>query len=138
MSVAEPALRLDKWLWYARFCKSRSLATKLCKSGHVRVNREPVHKANCEIKPGDVLTFRLGKRVRVIEVVALGQRRGPAAEAQALYTDLAPLPPRAAADTAQTRIITSGRRPMGSGRPTKRERRKIDQLIESGRDSGDG
>lgn len=136
--MAEPALRLDKWLWYARFCKSRSLATKLCKLGRVRVNRQIVQKPHYEVRPGDVLTFPLGKRVRVIEVVALGQRRGPAAEAQALYTDLAPLPARASAAVAEARIITSGRRPMGSGRPTKRDRRQIDQLIESEHESGEG
>ena len=129
--MAETALRLDKWLWYARFCKSRSLASKLCRLGRVRVNRQIVHKPNHEVRPGDVLTFALGKHVRVIGVVALGERRGPAAEARTLYTDLAPPPAR---EAAEARIITSGRRLMGSGRPTKRDRRQIVQLIESGRD----
>ena len=126
--MAEPALRLDKWLWYARFCKSRSLASKLCKSGRVRVNRHIAQKSHHEVRPGDVLTFPLGKHVRVIEVAALGQRRGPAAEAQTLYADLAPPPAREAAEAAEARIITSGRRPMGSGRPTKRDRRAIQRM----------
>ncbi len=135
--MAQPTLRLDKWLWYARFCKSRSLAAKLCKSGRVRHNRLIVQKPHHEVRPGDVLTFPLARHVRVIEVVALGQRRGPAAEARTLYTDLAPPPARAAAAAVEARIITSGRRPMGSGRPTKRDRRLIDQLIESGHESGE-
>ncbi len=130
--MAEDPLRLDKWLWYARFCKSRSLASKLCKSGRVRVNRQPVEKPHHEIKPGDVLTFPLGPWVRVIEVVALGMRRGPAAEARALYSDLAPPPVR---DPASPRLITSGRRPPGSGRPTKRQRRDVERLIGSGADA---
>ena len=136
--MTEPALRLDKWLWYARFCKSRSLASKLCKSGRVRHNRQIVQKPHHEVRPGDVVTFPLRGHVRVIEVVALGQRRGPAAEARTLYTDLAPPPAAATAEAAAARIITSGRRPMGSGRPTKRDRRQIDQLIESGHESGEG
>ena len=92
-------LRLDKWLWYARFLKTRSLATKLCASGSIRVGGVAVTKANHAIKPGDVLTFPLGRHVRVIKVVALGDRRGPAPEAQALYEDLSPPSP----DTAMPR-----------------------------------
>ena len=89
-------LRLDKWLWYARFLKTRSLAAKLCASGAVRVGGVPVAKANHPVKPGDVLTFPLGRHVRVIRVLALGDRRGPAPEAQALYEDLSPPSPESA------------------------------------------
>ena len=83
-------LRLDKWLWYARFVKTRSLATKLCATGAIRIGGFPVAKANHAVKPGDVLTFPLGRHVRVIKILALGERRGPAPEAQALYEDLSP------------------------------------------------
>ena len=93
-------LRLDKWLWYARFCKSRSVAGELAASGRLRCNGGIVAKAHFEIAMDDVLTFPLGRHIRVVKVLALGQRRGPAAEARALYQDLAPpagetaLPPR--------------------------------------------
>ena len=80
--------RLDKWLWYARFVKSRSLAAKLIEEGCIRVNRQRVVKAATSIKCGDVLTASLHGRVRIIEVRAIGHRRGPPSEAQALYSDL--------------------------------------------------
>ncbi|MDR3518420.1 MAG: RNA-binding S4 domain-containing protein [Azospirillaceae bacterium] len=82
--------RLDKWLWHARFCKTRSLAAKLCESGRLRIDSLPVTKAHHGVRPGDVLTFPLGPHIRVIAIVALGERRGPPAEAQRLYRDLAP------------------------------------------------
>ncbi len=85
----ETALRVDKWLWYARFFKSRSLAAKHVQAGEIRVNRQRISKASAVLKVGDVLTFALGDTIRVIEVVALGERRGPAPEARSLYHDLA-------------------------------------------------
>jgi ribosome-associated heat shock protein Hsp15 len=89
-------LRLDKWLWFARFCKSRALAAELCASGRLRCSGNLVTKPHHAIHPGDVLTFPLGRHIRVIRVLALGTRRGPAAEARTLYEDLAP----PSADTA--------------------------------------
>ena len=83
-------LRLDKWLWYARFCKSRSLAADLCDSRRLRCNGAIVTKAHFGIALNDVLTFPLGRHIRVIKVAALGNRRGPAPEARTLYEDLAP------------------------------------------------
>jgi ribosome-associated heat shock protein Hsp15 len=79
--------RLDKWLWYARFVKTRSLAAKLVESGCIRVNRQRVVKPAATVKCGDVLTTTLNGCVRVIEVLELGERRGPPAEAQALYAE---------------------------------------------------
>jgi ribosome-associated heat shock protein Hsp15 len=120
-------LRLDKWLWYTRLCKTRTQATTLCKSGQVRVNRTPVRKPNHALKPDDVLTFALGRRIWVVRVVALGERRGPYSEAQTLYEDLSPPPaPR------EARVPKSGQRDPGAGRPTKRDRRAIDQLNDPG------
>jgi ribosome-associated heat shock protein Hsp15 len=113
----DPSIRVDKWLWHARFFKSRTLAAKFCASGKLRLNRVPIAKAHATVRPGDVLTFPLGRFVRVIEVAAIGTRRGPAPEAQALYRDLAPPAPEEAAP-----------RPEGSGRPSKRERRALDRL----------
>jgi ribosome-associated heat shock protein Hsp15 len=112
-------LRLDKWLWFARFCKSRTLAAKLCAAGRVRIEGEVVHKAHHLIHPGDVLTFPLGPHIRVIRVLQLGVRRGPAVEARQLYEDLAP--PKPAATPAAPRE-------PGAGRPTKAERRAHDRL----------
>ncbi len=113
-------LRIDKWLWYARFFKTRSLAAKLCNDGGVRLSGAVVTKAHAAVKPGDVLTFAQGRHIRVVKVVALGSRRGPAPEAQALYEDLAPPVP-------EERLQDPYRAP-GAGRPTKRDRRAIDAL----------
>jgi ribosome-associated heat shock protein Hsp15 len=79
--------RLDKWLWHARFVKSRSLAAKLIEEGCVRVNRQRVVKAATCVRCGDILTATLYGRVRVIEILAIGHRRGPPSEAQALYSE---------------------------------------------------
>jgi ribosome-associated heat shock protein Hsp15 len=81
-------IRLDKWLWQARFFKSRSLSAALVSDVRVRVNGQPVAKPSHSVKAGDVLTFPQGGRVRVVRVAATGARRGPATEAQGLYVDL--------------------------------------------------
>jgi ribosome-associated heat shock protein Hsp15 len=86
--AAVPRLRLDKWLWQARFFKSRALAADLVAGGHVRVNGIPVSRPGRDITTGDVLTFPHGTRIRVVRILALGQRRGPATEAQELFADL--------------------------------------------------
>ena len=113
-------LRLDKWLWHARFFKTRSLAATVVASGAVRVNQTRVQKRSTLIGPEDVLTFPQGDAVRVIQIEALGVRRGPAPEAQTLYTDLSPPEPK-------TRDITpQNPRFEGKGRPTKRDRRTLD------------
>jgi ribosome-associated heat shock protein Hsp15 len=90
--ASAPRLRLDKWLWHARFFKGRDLAVDLVTSGHCRVNGQPCRKPGHGVTPGDVLTFPQGARIRVVRILALGQRRGPAAEAQVLYDDLDPAP----------------------------------------------
>jgi ribosome-associated heat shock protein Hsp15 len=82
------AIRLDKWLWYARFFKSRAISARLCGDGLVRIDGIPVEKAHHPIHIGQVLTFPQARRIRVVRVLALGTRRGPAAEAQTLYEDL--------------------------------------------------
>jgi ribosome-associated heat shock protein Hsp15 len=127
--MTEAPLRLDKWLWFARFVKTRSLATKLIVDGRMRVNGAPTQKAHYIVKLGDVLTFPLGRHIRVIKVVALGSRRGPAPEAQALYEDLDP--PRPSAPQQDASAPFEERNP-GSGRPTKRDGRRIAQLKSNG------
>lgn len=81
-------LRVDKWLWQARFFKTRALAAELAESGHLRINGQPTRKPGAGVGEGDVLTFPQGSRIRVIKILALGLRRGPAPEAQMLYLDL--------------------------------------------------
>ncbi len=87
--AAGDKIRLDKWLWHARFAKTRSIAAKLCEAG-IRIDGVPVAKPGTSVRPGQVLTFVLGRHVRVIELIAIGARRGPAEEARRLYRDLAP------------------------------------------------
>lgn len=84
----QPKLRLDKWLFHARFFKSRDLAADCIDSGHLRLNARPCRKPGHAVAPGDVLTFPQAGRIRVVRVLALSDRRGPATEAQALYVDL--------------------------------------------------
>lgn len=88
--MSEQRVRLDKWLWYARLCKSRTLATGACSAGRIRVNGTHTDKPHHSLKAGDVLTFPYGPRIRVIRVLAIGSRRGPARQARLLYEDLAP------------------------------------------------
>lgn len=88
MDAPREAIRLDKWLWQARFCKSRNLACQLISDGAVRVNAVRVEKPATSVRVGDGLSFAQGTRVRVIRIRALGERRGPAEEARQLYDDL--------------------------------------------------
>ncbi len=116
--MPEGRQRLDKWLWYARLAKTRTLAQKLCVSGHVRINRDRTDSASHPVKTGDVLTVALPGGVRVLKVLATGERRGPAVEARLLYEDLSPPSP--------PRLPTQG---PGGGRPTKRDRRALDEFL---------
>ena len=86
--MSEPRPRLDKWLWCARFYKSRTLAADACASGRIRVNGTAVAKAHHGLKEGDVLTFPLGRQIRVVRVLAFACRRGPFSEARRLYENL--------------------------------------------------
>ena len=86
-------IRLDKWLFQARFFRSRALATDLIAEGRVRVNGQPTDKPARAVGAGDVLTFALHGRVRVVRILGTGSRRGPATEAQGLYEDLSAGPP---------------------------------------------
>ncbi len=119
--------RIDKWLFFARVVKSRSLAAKLVQAGKVRLNRDKIEQAAHNVKPGDVLTIILERRILVLKVQQSGVRRGPAEEAHTLYEDLSPPQEPRAADPA----LLLARDP-GAGRPTKRDRRAIDRF--EGRD----
>lgn len=92
--------RLDKWLWCARFMKARSDCARLVAGGSVRINRQVTDKPHAKLRPGDVLTLPLPREVRVVRVLALATRRGPATEARTLYEEIAPTAPDAPAPDA--------------------------------------
>ena len=119
--MSAPSLRLDKWLWYARFFKSRSTASRVCAAGRLRIDGTVVGKAHHTVKIGDVLTFPQSRQIRVIKVLALTTRRGPAPEARALYEDLKP-----PSVVSRTPSAQEAARP--STRPSKRDRRAIQRL----------
>ena len=121
------ARRLDLWLWFARFFKSRTLATRFVQSGRLRVNNDVIKKAHHNLRVGDVLTFPKADQVRVVKLLDLGLRRGPAPEAQALYEDLSPPAPKREGRKARANTVAVVREP-GSGRPTKQQRRALDRL----------
>ncbi len=126
--MAEGRQRIDKWLFFARIAKSRSLGAKLAAAGKVRINRDKATQAADLVKPGDVLTVTLERRIAIFKVLAPGVRRGPATEARMLYEDLSPAPVRKE-DAAPAAIAPL--RDAGSGRPTKKERRETDRLRDS-------
>jgi ribosome-associated heat shock protein Hsp15 len=115
-------LRIDKWLFCARFYKSRSIATTMITNGKMRINSLAVKKPGYMIKVGDVLTFAKEDHIRVIEVVMLSDKRGPAPVARLLYNDLDPPQPK------PKKPLSPAQREKGSGRPTKKERRETDHF----------
>lgn len=130
MSAAAPGIptqRLDRWLWCARFFKTRTLAARFVGDGNVRVTRNDntvrAGKPSFPIREGDTLVFTRGDRLRIIKVLAHAARRGPASEAQTLYTDESPPPPPRGERTSGPFA-----REKGAGRPTKKDRRAIDAL----------
>jgi ribosome-associated heat shock protein Hsp15 len=125
--VAEGRQRIDKWLFFSRAVKSRSLAAKLVVAGRVRINRDKAAQASDLVKPGDVLTITLDQRIFVWKVLAAGTRRGPAEEARTLYEDISP-PPAPKGEALPDAIPAL--REAGSGRPTKKERRQTDRLFD--------
>ena len=86
----QDSLRVDKYLWFARFFKTRSLASKRANGGRIRINGNKIKKSSDTVRIGDILTFAQGNEIRVIRVLNLGTRRGPAQEAQSLYEDITP------------------------------------------------
>ena len=119
MTSARQTIRVDKWLWHARFFKTRGLATKTVASGGVRVNAERAMKASCHVGPGDTLTFPQARRIRVVRISAIGSRRGPAPEARMLYEDLDPQDPDE---------VPAMQRRGGGERPAGKNRRRMEKL----------
>ncbi|PHQ66167.1 MAG: RNA-binding protein S4 [Sneathiella sp.] len=123
--VSSATVRVDKWLWFARFFKSRSIAAKQIQSRKVRVNSVIAGKTSTLVKAEDILTFPQEKDIRVVRIIDIGVRRGPATEARLLYEDLTPLEPKKIDKTSMAGVPL---REPGSGRPTKADRRAIDKL----------
>ncbi len=121
-------LRIDKWLWHARFFKSRSLAASHCRAKKVRLNGNHCGKASVMVTIGDILTFPKAGDVKVVEILALGVRRGPATEAALLYKDLTPEKETPGDQKSADALNPS--REKGMGRPTKTERRALDKLMD--------
>ena len=121
--------RLDKWLFFTRIVKSRSLAQSHIQSGHVRINGERVSQPSQTVKIGDRIELQLERRDVVLVVKQPGERRGPFEEAKLLYEDLTP----PADETKRLTPYEQAIRAAGAGRPTKKERRAIDKL-QSGED----
>ena len=130
MNQEQSSQRLDKWLWSARFFKSRALATKLLSAGRVRLSGKVITKSNQLVKENEVLTFPQGSFIRVVKVLFLAERRGPATEARLLFEDLSPIEKQreAAKKFVELNGVVSDR-PRGGGRPTKDDRRAIDRLM---------
>lgn len=123
--VTDARQRIDKWLFFSRAVKSRSLAAKLVVAGRVRINRDKAAQASDLVRLGDVLTITLERRIFVWKVLGTGSRRGPAEEARLLYEDISP-PPAPKGEAVRDAIPAL--RDAGSGRP-KKERRETDRLF---------
>lgn len=126
-ALSEERQRIDKWLWFARIVRTRNAAAQLVASGHVRLNGARIDTPGRSVKPGDVLTIALDRRVRVLKIMAFSARRGSAADTGGLYEDLSPPAP------AREPRPQAGRSP-GAGRPTKRERRAMARFTGGGDD----
>jgi ribosome-associated heat shock protein Hsp15 len=111
--------RIDRWLWAVRLIKTRSAAAEACRGGHVRVNDRPA-KAATPVRPGDTVRARLHDTTRVVEIVTIIEKRVGAPQAVACYIDHTPAP-------SPVMAIPVARRERGAGRPTKRERRELDE-----------
>ena len=83
-----PSLRIDKFLWFTRLAQSRSVAQKMAEEGHIRLNGRRIERAHSPVRAGDLITFPHPSGVRVVRVLELPARRGPAPEAQTCYEEL--------------------------------------------------
>lgn len=123
-AVSEPvgpsSVRVDKWLWAARMFKTRSQASKACTAGHVKLNGESV-KASKAVRRGDHLEVHTAGGLRIVDVLLLSEKRGPASIARTLYEDHTPPPPPKEERTFAVRE-------RGSGRPEKKDRRLLIRL----------
>ena len=123
-------LRIDKWLWAARFYKTRSLAAEEIDKGRVQVNGQEA-KASREVKAGDTVTLRQGPVVRSLVVHGISSQRGPAPTAQLLYAETQESMDRRQEAARQRQLNTEPATSLEHGRPTKRDRRSLDKANSS-------
>lgn len=128
MTDQDDRLRIDKWLWAARFYKTRGLATEAVSGGKVHVNGARV-KAAYKVRPGDEVRLKRGACEFVVAVTALSGRRGPATEAQKLYTETPQSIEAREREAEQRKIMRLASAPVSSRRPNKKERRHIVRFI---------
>ena len=121
----EGSLRIDKWLWAARFFKTRALAAEAIDAGRVSVNGERA-KASKVVRPGDAVRVRRPPFEHAVKVLGVADRRGPASEARGLYEET---PESRAAREALTAELRSMPPPAFKGRPTKRDRRTLERFM---------
>jgi ribosome-associated heat shock protein Hsp15 len=117
--------RIDKWLFFARIAKSRSLAQDWVEAGHVTVNGEKVRRSSADVRPGDKIEVTTRERDYVVVVKEPGERRGPFEEARHLYEDQSP-------PQVKRTLFDPAQRDPGAGRPEKKERRELDRLKNGG------
>src|SRR3954469_12553604 len=129
MMDSDDRVRVDKWLWAARFFKTRSLATEAVDGGKVEVNGERA-KPSKAVKPGDELRLRLGPYEHVLIIKALGERRGPASVAQSLYEETGASKEAREKLSAQLRMAPAAFVYEEKGRPTKKDRRDLSNFID--------
>lgn len=129
MSTDLAKMRLDKWLWAARFFKTRSLAAQAIEGGKVKLNQQRIKPAK-DLQPGDLLTLKIGEYEWEVKVLGLSAYRRPAAEAQALYGELAESQARRLAQMAMRSIQVEPAAQI-HGRPTKRDRRRLGRFTSS-------
>ena len=118
-------IRLDKWLWFARVAKTRTIAKKLVLAGKIRIDGVKTSSPSISVKLGNTLTITQPRRIIVYRLLSIGTHRGPASEAQLLYEDLSPPVVRS---TPINKPAEQAVREEGAGRPTKRERRKLSEF----------
>jgi ribosome-associated heat shock protein Hsp15 len=120
-------VRIDKWLWAARFFKTRSLASHACELGRITSNGQPAKPAR-EVHPGDMLKVKNDSGDFTIQVLGLSERRGPAPVAQALYRETEESRALRARMAEQRKAMPAFESVHGEGRPTKRDRRELNRL----------
>lgn len=124
MTDGKPTQRIDKWLWHARFARTRSLAQKLVVGGKVRVDRAKITSSSYQVKSGNVLTLSLPRKVQVIEICGLADKRGSYPQACLLYKDLSPKDENSSVASKSE----SSQKTIKEPRPDKHQRRKAIQL----------
>ncbi|MDJ0612357.1 MAG: RNA-binding S4 domain-containing protein [Rhizobiaceae bacterium] len=117
--------RIDKWLWHARITKTRSLAQKLVTGGKVRLDREKITNSSCKVNIGSVLTVTLSREIKILEIIAFADKRGPYSTACTLYNDLSPPKPQKHGETNDTKTIDGL---VAGPRPTKHQRKEAMRL----------